>query len=183
MTKRLELHRDYQDMLDALTRSGAEFVVLGGHAVAAHGFVRATKDLDILVRPSRENAERVILALARYGAPLLGVTAEDFAAEGLVFQVGVAPRRIDLLTAATGLSFDEALAGHLEVQSGTLSIPIVSLQALLKNKRATDRSEDRRDVRELERLHGLAQAPRSPKRRKKVSVSSHGRRTPSERRR
>ncbi|MBI1948733.1 MAG: hypothetical protein HYS27_23810 [Deltaproteobacteria bacterium] len=183
MTARLELHRDYQDMLEALARTGAEFVVLGGHAVAAHGFVRATKDLDILVRPSRENGERVVLALARYGAPLLGVTADDFAAEGLVFQVGVAPRRIDLLTAATGLSFDEALAGHLEVQSGTVSIPIVSLHALLKNKRATDRPEDRRDVRELEKLHGLAQAPRAPKRRAKASAKPPRRPSPPSRRR
>lgn len=183
MTERLELHRDYQDMLEALTRSGAEFVVVGGHAVAAHGFVRATKDLDILVRPSRKNGERVLLALARYGAPLLGVTADDFAAEGLIFQVGVAPRRIDLLTAATGLSFDEAVAGHLEVQSGPVSIPIVSLLALLKNKRATDRPEDRRDVRELEKLHGLVQVPRTPKRRKKASVRTPRPRPPPNRRR
>ncbi|OGQ22216.1 MAG: hypothetical protein A2138_08565 [Deltaproteobacteria bacterium RBG_16_71_12] len=160
MTRPLELHKDYLDMLDALSRHGVDYVVIGGFAVAAHGFFRATKDLDILVRATAANADRVVRALAEYGAPIFDATAQDFAVGGTVFQIGVAPRRIDILTSASGLPFEEAISTKIVLHHQEREIPIVGLEALLKNKRAAGRPEDRRDVLELEKLHDLK--PRSP---------------------
>jgi hypothetical protein len=95
-------------MLDALARARVEFVVVGAHAMAAHGYARATGDIDILVRPERENAARVLLALEAFGAPIdaHGVTQTDFERPGNVYQIGLPPRRIDLLTAISGVTFE-----------------------------------------------------------------------------
>jgi hypothetical protein len=102
------MNRDFAEMLDALSAAHADFLVVGAHALAAHGRPRATGDLDIWVRPSRENAERVWRALTVFGAPLGELTLDDLAAADVVFQIGVVPSRIDILTALTGLDFEEA---------------------------------------------------------------------------
>ncbi len=162
-------HTDFADMIAELTRAGADFVVVGGFAVGAWGFVRATKDLDIFVRPSPENAPRVFRALAAFGAPMSDLTVADLAAPGIVFQVGVPPRRIDVLTAIDGVGFDEAIADCRFVQIGGAAVPFIGLAALLRNKQASGRIEDQRDVRELAKLHpGTAaigdEAPKSARR-------------------
>lgn len=95
-------------MLAALSAAGAEYLVVGAHALAAHGLPRATGDLDLWVRPSRDNAERVWRALESFGAPLDELTLEDPSRPEVVFQIGVVPRRIDVLTSITGVSFEEA---------------------------------------------------------------------------
>lgn len=95
MAIELELNPDFQDMLAELTAEAVEFVVVGGFAVAAHGYARTTKDIDVFVRPSLGNARRVVRALARFGAPLGGASVEDFAEPGTIFQVGVPPRRAE----------------------------------------------------------------------------------------
>jgi hypothetical protein len=107
----IELPDDFRDLLVELCDAGAEFVVLGGHAVAFHGHPRATKDLDVLVRPETVNAERVYQALAAFGAPLeaFEVHAADFATYDGVLQIGLPPRRIDILNRADGITFDEAI--------------------------------------------------------------------------
>ena len=141
-------------MLIELHDAGAEFVVVGGHAVAFHGHPRATKDLDVLVRPSPENAERVYRALASFGAPLQAfeVGVDDFASYDGILQIGVPPRRIDIINRAAGITFDEAIAGedHFEVEGR--SIRVIGRAALLKNKRAVGRPQDVADVSALERL-------------------------------
>src|SRR5262244_2818316 len=100
MTTLEGLNDDFRDLLLAFAESGVEFVIVGAHALAFHGAPRASGDIDVFVRPSRENAERVVAALAAFGAPLqaANVTAGDFAQPGAVYQIGLPPRRIDVMT-------------------------------------------------------------------------------------
>lgn len=149
----IELPDDFRDLLVVLHDAGAEFVVLGGHAVAFHGHPRATKDLDLLIRADSGNAEKVYRALAAFGAPLetFEVEACDFATYDGVLQIGIPPRRIDVLNRATGISFDEAVADGLTFEVEGRSIPVIGRLALLKNKRAAGRAQDLADIKALER--------------------------------
>lgn len=148
------LPEDFRDLLIELHDSGAEFVVLGGHAVAYHGHPRATKDLDVLVRATPANAARVYRALAAFGAPLssFAVAEADFATYDGVLQVGLPPRRIDVLNRADGITFDEAAAGQDSFEVEGRRIPVIGLAALLKNKRITARPQDLADVSALEAI-------------------------------
>jgi hypothetical protein len=147
---------DYLDLLECLHREGAEFVIVGAFALAQHGFPRATGDLDVFVRPSPENAARVLAALGRFGAPLhaAGVSASDFERPGSVYQLGVVPRRIDLLTEVSGLTFDEAWTSREERDIEGRPAPFLGYDALIKNKRASARPKDLIDVESLERRKG-----------------------------
>ncbi len=142
------LNDDFRDLLEALAGAGADFVVVGAHALAAHGFPRATGDLDVLVRPSRENARRVLAALGAFGAPLAqhGVTEADLAQAGTVYQIGLPPRRIDVLTAISGVTFDEAFGSRLVVQVDGRPVPFLGRDALLANKLASGRPKDLLDA-------------------------------------
>jgi hypothetical protein len=142
-----------RDMLDALSVQDVEFLVVGAFALAAHGIPRATGDIDIWVRPESENARRVVLALTRFGAPLAahGVTARDFETPGLVYQLGLPPHRIDLLTSVDGLTFEEAWPRRSSGSLLGLDVPILSREDLLTNKRASGRAKDLLDVALLER--------------------------------
>ncbi len=149
-----QLFPDFEEFLLELHAARVEFLVVGGLAVAHHGHARATKDLDVLVRPSDENAARVMRALQSFGAPVgsLGITESDFRTAGTIVQLGLPPVRIDLLTRIDGLDFDQATldADSFEV-SGT-EVPVIGLQALLANKRASGRPQDLADVAALESL-------------------------------
>lgn len=148
----IDLPDDFRDLLIALHEAGAEFVVLGGHAVAFHGHPRATKDLDVLVRADSSNAARVYCALAAFGAPLQAfeVSEQDFATYDGVLQIGLPPRRIDILNRADGITFDEAIADRASFELDGRQIPVIGLAALLKNKRAANRAQDLADVEALE---------------------------------
>ena len=152
----IELPEDFRDLLIELHDAGAEFVVLGGHAVAYHGHPRATKDLDVLVRASVPNAARVYKALASFGAPLslFEVGEADFATYDGVLQIGLPPRRIDILNRAEGITFDEAIDAHEAFEVEGRQIPVIGLPALLKNKRAAAREQDLADVAALETIRG-----------------------------
>jgi hypothetical protein len=148
----IDLPDDFRDLLVELHDAGAAFVVLGGHAVAFHGHPRATKDIDVLVRPEPENATRVYRALAAFGAPLesFEVSEEDFATYDGVLQIGLPPRRIDILNRASGISFDDAIASGDTFELEGRQIPIIGLGALLENKRAAGRAQDLADIEALE---------------------------------
>src|SRR5205823_6343676 len=141
---------DFQDMLAALLDGKVEFMVVGGMALAAHGHPRATKDIDIFVRASPENGVRIVAALKRFGAPLHGVTADAFSTPGLVLQLGVPPRRIDLTTIIDGVEFDEASSDVVTVELNGLRLPVIGRKSLIKNKRAAARPQDLVDVKVLE---------------------------------
>jgi hypothetical protein len=144
------LNPDFRDILSEFSAAGVEFILVGAYALAAHGLPRATGDIDLWVRCEGENADRVMLALARFGAPLQDVSAEDFVRPGMVVQIGVTPRRIDVLTAIDGVEFDDAWRDHVRVELEGLSIPVLSRHHLIQNKRATGRPKDAIDAANLE---------------------------------
>lgn len=147
-----ELNDDFRDLLQCLRDAGVEFVVVGAHALAAHGLPRATGHLDVLIRPEPENAARLHRALAMFGAPLAahGVTEADFCTPGAVYQIGLAPRRIDILTEISGVSFDDAWASRIELEVLGASPPFLGRDALIANKRAAGRPKDLVDAAALE---------------------------------
>jgi len=146
---------DFKDLLSAFNAHGVEFLVVGAHALAAHGHVRATGDLDVWVRPESSNAKRVLEALKAFGAPLADLDAEDLVREGTVFQIGVAPLRIDVLTSIDAVEFGEAWADRLMAKFAGLEVPVLSARHLVKNKRTVARAQDLADVEWLEK-HGKA---------------------------
>jgi hypothetical protein len=148
----MDINEDFADVVASLVAERAEFLIVGAYALAAHGFPRMTGDIDILVRPTAANAERVYRALLAFGAPLSahGVSASDFAAEGNVYQMGLPPRRIDVLTSVSGVSFDEANAEAIEGQLGSVVVRFIGKAALVRNKRAAGRPKDLVDADLLE---------------------------------
>ncbi len=148
----IELFDDFRDVLVELHRAGAQFVVVGGHAVAFHGHPRATKDLDILVEATVDNAQSVYAALAAFGAPLSAfeVGVEDFASYDGILQLGLPPVRIDIINRADGITFAEAVADGNSFELDGCEIPVIGLAALLKNKRAAGRAQDIADVKALQ---------------------------------
>jgi hypothetical protein len=145
------LNPDFRDMLSALCEEGAEFLLVGAYALAVHGFPRATGDMDIWIRRSEENAARVWRALQRFGAPLAGLTRDDLKTPDLVFQIGVAPRRIDILTSIDGVEFDEAWSNRDAIVVERLSIAVIGRSHLIRNKKAVGGPQDVADVAWLER--------------------------------
>lgn len=175
MTERPALPRDYLDIIAEFVTAGVDFLVVGGWAVTAHGHPRYTKDFDLLVRPDPANAVRVYQALCSFGANVAEVIPADFAAPGLVFQVGVAAgARIDVLTSIGGLTFEEAAAERVGFEftatrdgaTSVVRVPVIGLQALLKNKRAVGRPHDLRDVKELLKAAGARSLPTKPSKKK-----------------
>jgi len=148
------LNEDYKDMLQALVDEKVEFLLVGAYALAAHGYPRATMDIDIWVMPSPDNADAVLRAVRRFGAPLHSLTKADLVKEGTVFQIGVAPRRIDIITAASGLNFGEASSRATSVQIEGITVRIPSIADLIRNKRASGRTKDIADAEALEELTG-----------------------------
>lgn len=143
--------KDVRDLLGLLAKHGAKHMVVGGFAVAAHGFPRYTKDLDVWLECSPENALRVLAALEEFGFGSLGLTAQDFETPDLVIQLGDEPNRIDLLTGLTGVRFEDAYPRRLEVELDGIRVPIIDRHSLAANKRAFGRPQDLVDAEELER--------------------------------
>jgi hypothetical protein len=144
------LNADFRDMLSALNDAGSEWLLIGGYAVIAHGYPRLTKDIDLWVRPSRENAARVLRALVAFGAPSHGITVDDLSRPGTVLQIGVPPSRIDLVTEAEALTFDGAWANRVTREIDGVRVNILALDDLLANERAVGRPSDLADVESLE---------------------------------
>jgi hypothetical protein len=144
---------DLRDLLSAFCDADARFLVIGGYAVGIHGLPRATKDLDVWVEANATNARRVMRALVAFGAPLFGLTAADLEQPGIVLQIGLPPNRIDVTTKIDGVSFRRAWPRRIYATfSEGLVCPVIGLQELLANKRASGRPQDLADVDALERL-------------------------------
>jgi len=143
---------DFRDLLSAFNAHSVEYLVVGAYALAAHGRVRATGDLDVWVRPEANNAKRVMEALRAFGAPLHDLNEDDLTRPGTVFQVGVAPLRIDVLTGIDGVTFEEAWAGKITAKFADQTVPVLSARHLIVNKRAVGRTQDVADVEWLESL-------------------------------
>jgi hypothetical protein len=148
------LNEDYRDMLQALVDEKVRFLLVGAYALAAHGYPRATMDIDIWVMPSPDNADAVLRAVRRFGAPLHNLTKADLEKEGTVFQIGVAPRRVDIITSASGLSFGDTFSRSITVEIEGITVRIPSIADLIRNKRASGRTKDIADAEALEELTG-----------------------------
>jgi hypothetical protein len=146
------VHSDFSDLLATFNAHAVEYLVVGAHALAAHGYVRATKDLDVWVRPSLENAPKVLRALTAFGAPLQDLSEQDLAQPGLIFQIGVPPVRIDVITAIDGVQFPDAWNGRIEANLAGVQVPVLSRGDLIRNKKASGRLQDLADVERLEEM-------------------------------
>ena len=154
------LPQDFRDMLGLLDSCGVEFLLVGGLALAAYAEPRATKDMDLWLRSSADNARKLFAALAEFGAPIHGATPADFATPGTFLQLGVPPVRIDLLTTIDGVEFEEAWPRRVPSIIDGVKVPVISRKDLIVNKRAAGRDQDLVDVKTLE---GLAKKAASRK--------------------
>ena len=148
------LNRDFSDLLSAFAACGVEYLLVGAHALSVHGLVRATGDLDVWVRPSATNARAARKALLQFGAPADRFAEADLSEPDQVIQFGVVPVRIDVLTGISGVQFDEAWEGRLEIELDGLTIPVIGRQHLITNKRATGRPRDLLDAEHLDASGG-----------------------------
>ncbi|MBI3987868.1 MAG: hypothetical protein HY343_13165 [Lentisphaerae bacterium] len=152
------LNKDYKDILHALNGEKVKFLLIGAYALAAHGYPRATMDIDLWVMPSPDNADAVLRALERFGAPLQNLTKDDLLKDDTIFQIGMAPRRIDIITGASGLQFTKAFANSIAVDVDGIQVRIPSLDDLIANKRASGRTKDLADAEALESLRDSDQS-------------------------
>lgn len=146
------LDKDLLELLALFRSRDVEFLVVGGHAVAFHGYPRLTEDLDLFVRPDAGNGARVVDALSEFGFGSLGLQAEDFVAHDRLIQLGRRPNRIDLLTRLYGVTWDDAWSHRVSASLDGASVWMIGRDDLIRNKRATGRPQDTADAEALERL-------------------------------
>lgn len=142
----MPLNPDFRDLFAALNGAGARYLLVGGYAVAFHAEPRFTKDLDVWVEPQPENAARVRDALRSFGAPLDSLAPGDLAQPELIFQMGVPPNRIDIVTSIDGVEFDEAWRGRTQTEYGDQTVTVIGRAELIRNKRAAGRPQDLLDL-------------------------------------
>ena len=140
------MNRDFVEMLSALSAAGARFLIVGAHALAAHGAPRATGDLDIWIGATPDNAARVLDALRNFGAALFDLTVDDLSRPDTVFQVGLPPSRIDILSSISGVTFDHAWSRRLEIRIGDLDVGVIGREDFIANKTASGRPKDLMDL-------------------------------------
>jgi hypothetical protein len=144
------LNPDFRDILSGFCEEKVEFLLVGAYALAVHGLPRATGDIDLWIRCSGENARRVARALVIFGAPSSSIGEEELETPGTVLQIGVVPRRIDILTSIDGVDFDDAWRDRMEVDVEGIKVPVIGRRHLVQNKKAVGRPQDLADVARLE---------------------------------
>ena len=144
------LNEDYKDMLQTLLDNEVKFLIVGAYALAAYGYPRATGDFDIWIEASAENSKKILSSLTSFGAPTSGLTGKTFMEKGIVFQIGIAPRRIDLITHIDGVDFSDAYPSIKTIVIEGLNLPFISKENLIQNKKSTGRDKDLVDVKHLE---------------------------------
>lgn len=159
----MPLTKDSREFIECLISNHVEFLVVGALAVAWHGYPRYSADIDFLVRPTAENAVRVLAALKQFGFGSIGITLEDLSSAGKVVQFGYEPNRIDLMTSISGVSFEEAWNSRVTGSLDNLEVHFIGREALIRNKQASGRSKDLIDAAELskERIHKARRSTRS----------------------
>ena len=145
----MEIQQDFRDLLELFKVHDVDYMIVGAHALAYHGAPRYTGDIDLFVRADGENAQRVLRALDDFGFGSMGLSPEDFSVPGQIVQLGVAPVRIDIITAITGVSWDEAVAERDEGTYGDVNVHYIGRAQFVANKRATGRAKDLADVEAL----------------------------------
>jgi hypothetical protein len=151
------MNPDFADMLSALSAAGVEYLIVGAHALAAHGVPRATGDLDIWIRPTPDNASRTLRALAAFGAPLADLSIDDLTRPDTVFQIGLPPSRIDIVSGITGVSFDDAWQRRVPVALPGVTVDVLSKVDFVTNKKAVGRAKDLADLALLDEADGASE--------------------------
>lgn len=148
------LNQDFREFVELLGSTGVEYLVVGGYALAAHGHPRYTGDLDIWIRSTPANVDRLLQALSRFGFGSLGLKREDFLQPGAVVQLGYPPSRIDLLTGLSGVDFDACYPNRVEMTIAGVCLPFIGLAEFRANKRAAGRAKDLADLESLDGKDG-----------------------------
>lgn len=148
-------NEDYKEMLECLIRENVRFILVGAYALAAHGFPRATLDIDIWVEPSQDNVENLLLALKKFGAPLFQIKKDDFLADDTIFQIGVAPRRVDIITGISGVLFQEAFKEAVTTEIDGIKLKILSLKHIIQNKKTLGRHKDIDDIEKINKEYNF----------------------------
>lgn len=145
------LNKDYKDMLQILLDNEVKFLIVGAYALAVYGYPRATGDFDIWVEINEENSKKILSSLSSFGTPISDLTERTFMEKGIIFQIGVAPCRIDLITHIDGVDFADAYSSREKIDIEGLTLPFISKENLIKNKKSTGRDKDLVDVKHLEK--------------------------------
>lgn len=149
----MEIYPDFKELFEFFNAQSVEYVVVGGYALAHHGAVRATKDIDLYVRPTKANAERIVAALDAFGFSAIGLKAQDFERPEQIIQIGRPPVRVDIITSIEGVTWEQADAGKSQGDYGGEPVPFLGRAEFIANKKAVGRLQDLADV---ERLEGPA---------------------------
>ena len=145
------LNPDYRDILSIFNEERVEYLVIGAYALAAHGLPRATGDIDLWIKRDERNAGRVWRSIVKFGAPLSNLKESDFSSPGMVYQIGVAPNRIDILTSIDGVEFNDAWRQRVEINIEDVLVFVISKAHLIANKKTVGRPQDLADVDRLEK--------------------------------
>ena len=148
----MKLQKDLREFIELLNSHGVEYLVVGDHAVAFHGYPRYTGDIDFLVRPTEENASRIVAVLESFGFSDAHEINASLTQPEKIVQLGRPPNRIDILTSASGVNFEEVWKQAIVAELEGLPVRFPDLSSLLKNKRASERAKDLADVEELEKV-------------------------------
>ena len=146
------MNADYIDMLKCLNKASVDYILVGGWAVNMYGYIRATVDLDIWILADADNAKKVYSAVAEFGAPVSEMKPEEFAEYGMIFQIGVAPCRVDIISKISGVSYADAVTRAVPKTIDGIPVRIIALEDLIANKKASGRTKDLADVEVLEGL-------------------------------
>lgn len=144
------LNQDFKEFIQLLNDNQVKYLVIGGYAVAVHGYPRYTKDIDVWIEMSLENAEKLMVALTEFGFGSLGLTTEDFQASDQIIQLGYPPNRIDLITTPDGIDFETCYQAKIEVIIDNIPVNFIDLDNLRKNKQASGRLQDLADLENLQ---------------------------------
>lgn len=147
-----EIHQDFEDMLRCLNTAKVKYLIVGAHAVSVYTEPRYTKDIDIWVEPTKENAVKVYNALKKFGAPIKQLEVDDLANPNLVYQMGVAPVRIDILMSISGTDFPTAWSNKKTIRFGKEKVHVIGFEELVKAKKASGRTQDELDLEKLYRV-------------------------------
>ena len=151
----MEIHSDFKELLELFNKHGVEYLIVGGYALAFHGAPRVTGDIDLFVRPTSENAERILAALDDFGFGSLTLSRKDFSTPGMVVQLGVPPVRIDIMTGVSGVSWEKAYSSKVCGHYGDTPVFFIGRDDFLTNKLATGRAKDAADIEALGEEGGL----------------------------
>jgi hypothetical protein len=148
----MRLQKDYKEFIELLEENQVDYLLVGAYALAAHGYIRYTHDIDFLIANTLENARKMINVLSQFGFSSLGLTEDDFLSDDLNVQLGNPPVRIDIITSITGIeNFDQVKKNRVFIDVEGLKIPTISRKDLIHNKRSTGRTKDQADAEELEK--------------------------------